>query len=108
MKLVLTEEETEYMYNYMYENGHKKIKALVNSGIGYNSLNKILKPQVPYEFFKTANNEDIIMFLLNKGFTNQQINQIMKGKEKNKDKYMELIDSNKSVEDMRQLRIDYL
>ena len=100
MNINISDEDNKNFYKYLEEIGHKKIKALVNAKITYEDLNPFIKKQLFEEYLKKAKDEDLILFLLNKNFTNQQINQIIKTKNENKDFY-KLLDTKISPDEMR-------
>lgn len=103
MIIDFTDEEYQYMYEKLAEYGHKKVNALRLNFPSVNDLIPHLKGQIPDEFFKEANIEDITMVLLNKGFNVGQINQIIKAKEKGYDinKYL---DTKVSANELRHIR----
>lgn len=103
MNINISDEDNKNFYKYLEEIGHKKIKALVNAKITYEDLNHFIKKQLFEEYLKKAKDEDLILFLLNKNFTNQQINQIIKTRNENKDFY-KLLDTKISPDKMREQR----
>lgn len=100
MNIKITDEDNKNFYKYLEEIGHKKIKALANARIKYEDLNPFIKKQLFEQYLKMAKDEDLILFLLNKNFTNPQINQIIKTKNENKDFY-KLLDTKISPDEMR-------
>ena len=123
MNINFDDNDLKYMWGKLIEIGQKKVIIINNSHKkkllettpdlfryenydtynAYNCLSEPIKKQIAPEFFKRCDVGDITMILLNKGFNNSQINQILKAKEKDIDinKYL---DKEISVEELRSMR----